>query len=99
VDAIRKASRDTARFASAQLRAEAHASGWPSHAANSLSVRYDGYGFKVHTGEHSDLVDTLEHGIGGTPSPVIHRVTEGSKSQYSEKFFNDRVHQYLWGAK
>lgn len=88
--AIQKASRETARLMSAHLRAEARNAGWPSHAANALSVHFDGQNFNVMAHKHHDLVGDLEYGTPSTsPTAAIRRFKNRTKD--AEQFFMDRL--------
>lgn len=88
--AIHRASRETARLMSAQLRAEARNAGWPSHAIKALAVRFDGKDFNVVAHNHHDLIGDLEYGTPSkTPTAAIRRFK--NRTQEAERFFLDRL--------
>ena len=96
-DAIHKASHETSRIATAQLKAEASNSGWPSHLVNSMHVVYDNNEFAVHTHEkhHAESLDH-EYGLPGRqPNPAIRRTN--NRTAEAENFFVGRLFNHLEG--
>lgn len=75
---------------SAQLRAEARNAGWPSHAANALTVHYDGKDFNVVSHGNHNLIGDLEYGTPSTsPTAAIRRFK--NRMGNTEQFFMDRL--------
>ena len=84
---------------SAQLRAEARASGWPHKIVRGLHVRYtpnDGFTAHVHP-DHFDEAQDLEYGTPGTrPTYAIRRFS--NRLSESEEFLTERIFAHLGGG-
>jgi len=84
---------------SAQLRAEAKASGWPSKIVSGLHVRYtsnDGFTAHVHPSHFADAQD-LEYGTPGRrPTYAIRRFS--NRLSESEEFLTSRLFARLGGG-
>lgn len=97
--AVHHAARDTTRYMSAQLRAEAKASGWPSKIISGLHVRYtsnDGFTAHVHP-SHFDEAQDLEYGTPGQrPTYAIRRFS--NRMSESEEFLTSRLFARLGGG-
>ena len=97
--AVHHAARDTTRYMSAQLRAEAKASGWPSKIISGLHVRYtsnDGFTAHVHP-SHFDEAQDLEYGTPGQrPTYSIRRFS--NRMSESEEFLTSRLFARLGGG-
>ena len=96
---VHHAARDTTRYMSAQLRAEARASGWPSKIISSLHVRYtsnDGFTAHVHP-SHFEMAQDLEYGTPGhRPTYAIRRFS--NRLSESEAFLTERLFAHLGGG-
>ena len=96
---VHHAARDTSRYMSAQLRAEARASGWPHNIVRGLHVRYtpnDGFTAHVHP-DHFDEAQDLEYGTPGTrPTYAIRRFS--NRLSESEEFLTERIFAHLGGG-
>ena len=96
---VHHAARDTSRYMSAQLRAEARASGWPHKIVRGLHVRYtpnDGFTAHVHP-DHFDEAQDLEYGTPGTrPTYAIRRFS--NRLSESEEFLTNRLLAHLGGG-
>ena len=93
--AINKASHETSRMASANLRKEAHTSGWPEHIAKSLEVTYGNGGFSVNTDEDY-VAETLDHEYGTPdrrPNAAIRRTN--NRTSDIENFFVNRIFNHI----
>jgi hypothetical protein len=84
---------------SAQLRAEARASGWPHKIVRGLHVRYtpaEGFTAHVHP-SHFDEAQDLEYGTPGTrPTYAIRRFS--NRLSESEEFLTERIFAHLGGG-
>ncbi|CAB4166924.1 hypothetical protein UFOVP964_23 [uncultured Caudovirales phage] len=89
--ALQKASHETSRFMSSQLRNEAHASGWPSHIVSNMHVKYGEAGFEAHVHDsHKAEAKNLEYGTPSTqPSAAVRRYS--NRTQEAEKFLLGRI--------
>lgn len=93
--ALTKASHETSHFMTAHLRAEAHASGWPTHVTRNLSVKFGEEGFETHVHDaHKADAQNLEYGTPGTePTAAIRRF--GNRTQEAEKFLLGRLSHHV----
>jgi len=84
---------------SAQLRAEARASGWPHNIVRGLHVRYSptgGFTTHVHPA-HFDEAQDLEFGTPGTrPTYAIRRFS--NRMSEAEEFLTGRLLAHLGGG-
>lgn len=84
--AIQAAGQQAAKQIATQLRAEAHASGWPKHAIRALNVEHGDDGFNVVSRAHHGLIQDLEYGTESTaPTAAIHKVS--NRPQDAEAVF------------
>lgn len=87
--AIQRASHETSGYMTSHLRAEAHASGWPSHVVDSLHVSYGKEGFNVHT-PHKETTMDLEYGTPTQrPTAAIRR--SANRTTEAEAFLVKRL--------
>lgn len=94
-NAVKKASVDTSRLLSAQMRSEARASGWPNDVVSSLSVSYskDSFNVNVHKRHYEKVMD-LEYGTPETqPTAAIRRTM--NRTQSAQTFFVGRLSRLL----
>ena len=84
---------------SAQVRAEARASGWPDHVARGLHVAYADGGFQVNSHDsHYAAAQDLEYGTPGTqPTAAIRRYS--NRTGEAQKFLLKRTMHHLGGSK
>jgi hypothetical protein len=84
---------------SAQLRAEAKASGWPHNIIRGLHVRYtpaDGFTAHVHPSQF-EMAQDLEYGTPGQrPTYAIRRFS--NRLSESEAFLTERLFAHLGGG-
>lgn len=94
-DALHTASNDAARFMTAHLRSEAHASGWPSDISSKMHVSHKDGSFDVHVHEkHLDHALDLEYGTPDTqPTAAIRRFA--NRTQEAEHFIVGRMSRML----
>ena len=96
-NAIHKASLETSHFMSSHLRAEAHASDWPSHVINGMHVAYnkDGFEAKVHESHHGEALD-YEYGTPDRqPTAAVRRAA--NRTREAEHFLVSRIASHLEG--
>jgi len=93
--ALEKASHETSRVMSHHLKAEAHASGWPSHVVNKMHVKYGDEGFQAHVHDaHKDIAHDYEYGTPDSqPTAAVRRFA--NRTQEAEKFLLGRIHHHL----
>jgi hypothetical protein len=98
-DSLNKATLETTRMMSAQLRAEARASGWPSHIVRNLYVSHTDGGFSVHAHkDHRSEVLNLEYGTPSTqPTAAIRRYE--NRTADAEKFFLGRTMKHIRSSR
>ena len=98
-ESLHKATIETTRFMSAQLRAEARASGWPSDIVKNLHVTHSEGTFSVHTSKsHRAEAMNLEYGTPSTqPTAAIRRYS--NRTGDAEKFLLRRTMHHLGGSK
>ena len=96
---LHKSSIDTSRLMSAKLRSEAMASGWPSHIARGMHVKYNDGEFTVHSHpDHRDHVLDLEYGTPSTsPTAAIRRFN--NRQNEAAKFLVHNAYKHLRGHK
>lgn len=82
---LSQAAKETTKVMTAQLRAEALASGWDAKVANSLSVKFSNNEFKVNIPpQYEKQVKDLEYGTDSMqPSRAIHRYSNRTDSAES----------------
>jgi hypothetical protein len=82
---LSQAAKETSKVMTAQLRAEAIASGWDTEVANSLSVKFSNNEFKVSSpAKYDKQIKDLEYGTESTqPSPAIRRYSNRTDSAES----------------
>lgn len=98
-NAVTKASLETSRLLSAQLRKEARASGWPSDVVRGVNVAYHDGEFKVnaHKNLYNKVLD-LEYGTPDTqPTAAIRKVN--NRTAAAESFFVGRLSHMLGDMK
>ena len=96
---LKKASMDTTKIMSAQLRSEARASGWPDHIVRSLHVAHQDGEFNVlaHPDHRAEAMN-LEYGTPGTqPTAAIRRFN--NRTREAEKFLMGRTMAHLGRAQ
>lgn len=93
--AIQRASQETTRYLSAQLRSEARASGWPSDVSNSLYVSYGKNGFSSHVAKkHYEKAMDLEYGTPDTqPTAALRRLN--NRTEQASQFLVNRIFQRI----
>ena len=93
--ALEHASHETSRVMTNHLRAEAHASGWPSHVVRNMKVRYGSEGFETHVHDaHHAAAQDLEYGTPSTqPTAAVRRFS--NRTQDAEKFLLGRLSTHL----
>ena len=93
--ALHQATHETSRVMSRQLRAEAHASGWPSHVVRSMKVNYNEGNFEAHVHDaHKSEAHDLEYGTPGTqPSAAVRRYA--NRTHEAETFLVGRMSKIL----
>ena len=98
-ESLHKASIETTRMMSAQLRSEARASGWPSHIVRTLHVAHSDGAFTVHShDDHRAEALNLEYGTPGTqPTAAIRRFA--NRTSESEKFLLGRTMKHLGSSR
>ena len=98
-ESLHKAAIETTRFMSAQLRAEARASGWPSHIVRNLHVTHSDGAFSVHTSKtHRAEAMNLEYGTPSTqPTAAIRRFS--NRTAEAEKFLLGRTIKHFGGLR
>lgn len=89
--ALDKASNDAAHFMTAHLRAETHASGWPTNVTRSMRVVHNKGSFEVHASDsHKNAIHNLEYGTPDErPTAAMRRYS--NRTQQAEKFFVGRL--------
>jgi len=93
--AIETASKETAAFMTAHVKAEANVNNWPSHVVSSLHVTHgkDGFRVKVHP-DHRDEALDWEYGTPGRqPTAAMRRFNNNTRD--SEQFFLGRLKAHL----
>jgi len=72
---LSQAAKETTKVMTAQLRAEAIASGWDEKTANALSVKFSNNKFTISSpAKYDNAIKDLEYGTSSTqPSPAIRR--------------------------
>jgi len=98
-ESLHKASIETTRMMSAQVRSEARASGWPSHIVRTLHISHNDGAFTVHSHEkHRAEALNLEYGTPGTqPTAAIRRFA--NRTSESEKFLLGRTMKHLGNSQ
>jgi hypothetical protein len=93
--ALEKASHETSRVMTHQLKLEAHASGWPSHVVRNMSVKYGEEGFQAHVHDsHEGTAHELEYGTTSTqPTAAVRRFS--NRTQEAEKFLVGRLNKHV----
>ena len=93
--ALTKASHETSRMMSAQLRNEAHASGWPKEVTRTMRVKYGKEGFETHVHDaHHATAENLEYGTPSTqPTAAVRRFA--NRTQEAETFLHGRLSHHL----
>jgi hypothetical protein len=93
--ALEKASHETSRAMTHQLRNEAHASGWPSHVVRKMNVKYGEEGFEAHVHDsHKATAHDHEYGTPDTqPTAAVRRTA--NRTQEAEKFLLGRINHHL----
>ena len=98
-ESLHKAAIETTRFMSAQLRAEARASGWPSDIVKNLHVTHSEGTFSVHTSKsHRAEAMNLEYGTPSTQPTAAIRMYS-NRTGDAEKFLLRRTMHHLGGSK
>ena len=98
-ESLHKASIETTRLMSAQVRSEARASGWPPHIVRTLHVSHKDGAFAVHSHEdhHSEALN-LEYGTPSTqPTAAVRRFA--NRTSESEKFLLGRTMNHLGSSR
>ena len=90
-DALHKASNETSHYLTAHLRAETHASGWPTKITRGMRVVHDNGTFGIHHADsHKDQVHDLEYGTpDDRPTAAMRRFSNRTKE--AEKFLVNRL--------
>lgn len=91
LSAIEKASHDTSRYMTSQLRSEASASGWDNDIIGTLKVHYGKDGFQAHShSSHVERVKDFEYGTPDRrPTAAIRRFSNRPKEH--GEFFAGRL--------
>lgn len=94
-DALHHASNDTSRLMTAQIRSEAHASGWPSSVIRRMKVTHKDGSFDVHVHEKDyDKALDLEYGTPDTqPTAALRRFN--NRTHDAEDFLLGRISKAL----
>ena len=93
--ALEKASHETSRVMTHQLKSEAHASGWPSHVVRKMSVKYGEEGFEAHVHDsHEAIAKDHEYGTPSIKTTAAVRRT-ANRTQEAEKFLLGRISHHL----
>ena len=98
-ESLHKASVETTRLMSAQVRSEARASGWPSHIVRTLHVSHNNGSFAVrsHEDHHAEALN-LEYGTPSTqPTAAVRRFA--NRTSESEKFLLGRTMKHLGSSR
>jgi hypothetical protein len=93
--ALHQASHETAKVMTSHLRAETHASGWPTHVTNSTKIAFGENGFEAHVHDaHKDEAHKLEYGSpGNQPTAAVRRL--GNRTHEAESFLVGRMSKIL----
>jgi hypothetical protein len=93
--ALHQASHETSHFMTAHIRAEAHASGWPSEVTRGLHVKYGENGYQAHVHDsHKEIAHNLEYGTPDTqPTAAVRRYA--NRTHEAETFLVGRMSKIL----
>jgi hypothetical protein len=97
LEAIQKASHDTAAYMTMSVRNSARLHGWDSKEASSLRVRYQDGSFGIHAeGDHSEKALTKEFGTElHRPTAVMRKYANNPIN--AESVFLDRLNKHAGG--
>lgn len=95
-NAIKKATRESARYMSALMRTEARASGWPEKVVRSITVDNS---FNVNVSkDHHSFAMNLEYGTPDTqPTAALRRMA--NRTTQVEHFFVRRLSSFAGGVE
>ena len=98
LNAIHKASNETAHFVGAHIRAEAHNSNWPEKVVRGMRVTHEKGEFNVYAHE-SQHAEAMNHEYGTPsrqPNPAIRRTA--NRTSESERFLVTRLFKHIEDA-
>ena len=95
LNSIHRASHETSRLVGAHLRAEAKATGWPSHVVSGLHATYskDGFTANVHEEHHAEALDHEYGSPARQPSGAVRHTA--NRTAESENFLVNRLYKHL----
>jgi hypothetical protein len=98
LNAIHKASNETAHFVGAHVRSETRKSNWPENVSRSVSVTHNNGSFDVHVHD-SHHTEALNHEYG-TPSTGVSAAVRrtSNRTEAAENFLVKRLFHHIEGS-
>ena len=93
--ALHNAGTETSHYLTAHLRAETHASEWPTHITNSVRVKHSNGSFSIHVPDaHKEEALDYEYGTPNSrPTAAVRRFN--NRTSEAEKVFASRFLKHL----